>query len=99
MELRTQSDNSVAVIDGLTCILLMAFYFVTVSLDVNLCHQNWYSGRKITASLTVRRRHVGRSGRPQDDSTEGQRTQSFPCTVRCETLRFRLQKYRNGGQL
>jgi hypothetical protein len=26
-------------------------------------------------------------------------TQSFPCIIRCETFRFRLQKYRNGGQL
>jgi hypothetical protein len=25
-------------------------------------------------------------------------TQSFVCTMRCETVRFRLQKYRNGGQ-
>jgi hypothetical protein len=28
-----------------------------------------------------------------------ERTQSFPCIIRCETVRFRLQKYRNGGQL
>jgi hypothetical protein len=75
MELRIQSDNSVAVIDGFTFISLMAFCFVTVSLDVNLCHQNWYSVRKITASFVDR------------------------CTIRCETVRFRLQKYRNGGQL
>jgi hypothetical protein len=42
---------------------------------------------------------VGGRGRPQDDSTEGERTQSFPCIIRCETVRFRLLKYRNGGQL
>jgi hypothetical protein len=42
---------------------------------------------------------VGGRGRPQGDSTEGERTQSFPCIIRCETVRFRLQKYRNGGQL
>jgi hypothetical protein len=38
-------------------------------------------------------------GRPKDDSTEGQKTQSFPYTIRCETVRFRLHKYGNGGQL
>jgi hypothetical protein len=53
----------------------------------------------LRASLTVRSKHVGGRRRPQDDSTEGERTQSFPCTIRCETVRFRLQKYRNGGQL
>jgi hypothetical protein len=35
----------------------------------------------------------------QGDSTLGERTKSFPCTIRCETVRFRLHKYRNGGQL
>jgi hypothetical protein len=42
---------------------------------------------------------VGGRGRPKDDSTEGEKTQPFPCIIRCETVRFRLQKYRNGGQL
>jgi hypothetical protein len=52
-----------------------------------------------TASLlTVTSRHVGGRGRPQGDSTWWERTQPFPCTIRCEN-RFRLQKYRNGGQL
>jgi hypothetical protein len=43
-------------------------------------------------------RHVGGRGRQQDDSIWGERTQYFPCIIRCEN-RFRLQKYRNGGQL
>jgi hypothetical protein len=51
------------------------------------------------ASLSVITRHVGGRGRPKDDSTEGEKTQSFPCIIRCETVRFRLQKYRNGGKL
>jgi hypothetical protein len=42
---------------------------------------------------------MGGRGRLQDDSTEGGRTQSFPCIIRCETVRFRPQKCRNGGQL
>jgi hypothetical protein len=42
---------------------------------------------------------VGGRGRPKDDSTEGEKTQPFPCIIRCETVRFRLQKNRNGGQL
>jgi hypothetical protein len=57
----------------------------------------WYRGRKIIA--TVRSRHVGGRGRPQDDGIEGERTQSFPCIIRCETVSFRMQKNRNGGQL
>jgi hypothetical protein len=32
--------------------------------------------------LTVISRHVGGRGRPQDDSTYGQRTQSFRCNIR-----------------
>jgi hypothetical protein len=51
------------------------------------------------ASLTVRSRHVGGRGRPQNDSTQGERTQSFSCIIRYGTVRFRLQKYRNRGQL
>jgi hypothetical protein len=42
---------------------------------------------------------VGGRGRPKNDSTEGEKTQSFPCIMRCETVTFRLQKYRNGRQL
>jgi hypothetical protein len=49
--------------------------------------------------MTVRTRHVGGSRRPQDESTQGERTQSFPCIIRCEKVGFRMQKYRNGGQL
>jgi hypothetical protein len=49
--------------------------------------------------MTVTSRHVGGRGRPQDVSTWGERTQSFPCIIRRETVTFRLQKYRNGGQL
>jgi hypothetical protein len=38
-----------------------------------------YSGPKIIASFVdLRSRQVGGTGRPQDDSTEGERTQSFP---------------------
>jgi hypothetical protein len=60
----------------------------------------WYSGRKIIASFTDRYRHTrGRQERPKDDSTEGVKTESFPCIIRYETVRFRLQKYRNGWQL
>jgi hypothetical protein len=39
---------------------------------------------------------VGWRGRPQDDSIEGERTQSLFYTM---WNGFRLQKYRNGGQL
>jgi hypothetical protein len=35
---------------------------------------------------------VGGRGRPKDDSTEGEKTQSFPCSIRCETVRFRPQR-------
>jgi hypothetical protein len=41
---------------------------------------------------------VGGRGRPKDDSTEGEKTQSFPCMITMWN-RFRQQKYRNGGQL
>jgi hypothetical protein len=58
-----------------------------------------YSGRKVTASFTDRYRYTrGRQERPKDDSTKGEKTQSSPCIIRCETVTFRLQKYRNGGQ-
>jgi hypothetical protein len=51
----------------------------------------------LRASLTVRTRHVGGRGRPKDDSTEGEKTIiSLYYTM---WNRFRLQKYRNGGQL
>jgi hypothetical protein len=53
----------------------------------------------LRTSLAVRSRNVGGRVRLQGNSTWGERTQSFPCTIRCETVRFRLQKYRNGGQL
>jgi hypothetical protein len=36
---------------------------------------------------------VGGRGRTKDDSTKGEKTQSFPCTIRCETARFRLHRY------
>jgi hypothetical protein len=39
----------------------------------------------VRASLTVTSRHMGRRGRPQGDNTLGERTQSFPCIIRCET--------------
>jgi hypothetical protein len=29
----------------------------------------------------------------------GEHNECFPCIIRCETVRFRLQKYHNGGQL
>jgi hypothetical protein len=49
--------------------------------------------------MTVRTRHVGGRGRPKDDSTQGEKTQPLPCIIRREIVTFRLQKYRNGGQL
>jgi hypothetical protein len=55
-----------------------------------------YAGQQTSTFLCT---HVGGRGRPKDDSTEGEKTQSLPCIIRCETFRFRLQKYRNGGQL
>jgi hypothetical protein len=51
----------------------------------------------LRASLTVRTRHVGDRGRPKDDSTEGEKT--IICLYYTTWNRFRLQKYRNGGQL
>jgi hypothetical protein len=63
-------------------------------------HPPQHSRRKILrASLTIRSRHVGGRGRPKDDSTEGEKTQSFACIIRCEAVWFRLQKNRNGRQL
>jgi hypothetical protein len=65
------------------------------------CRLNWfsYSGRKkLRTSFIVTSRLVGGRGRPQGDSTWGERTQSFPCIIRCENT-SRLQKYRNGGHL
>jgi hypothetical protein len=44
----------------------------------------------VRASLTVTSRQVGGRRKLQDDSTWGERTQSFPCIIRCETVTFRL---------
>jgi hypothetical protein len=41
--------------------------------------------QQLRASLTVTSRHMGGRVRPQDNSTEGERTQSFPCIIRYET--------------
>jgi hypothetical protein len=69
----------------------------TTHFDVNsfIVDAKW-----LRASLAVRSRHVwGRGDRKTIAQRERERKQCFPCTIRCETVRSRLQKYHNGGQL